>query len=144
MTDRSSRRSYHFVLLAENEQGYRHLTYLVSKAYLDGFYYHPRIDKALLRDHSEGLIGLSACLGGEVAQSLLNRGTAQCEETIREYKDLFAPGNYYLRNSAQRSRRPGRAQRDAHKAGAGSTTSVWSRPTTATTSTARTQWPTTV
>ncbi|MCB9557734.1 MAG: DNA polymerase III subunit alpha [Deltaproteobacteria bacterium] len=96
MTDRTSRKSFHFVLLAKNLEGYRNLTYLVSRAYLEGFYYNPRIDKALLKKHSAGLIGLSACLGGEVAQTLLNRGSEQAEQTILEYRDLFDPGCYFL------------------------------------------------
>src|SRR5690606_5550311 len=67
--DRTNRRSYHLILLAKNEVGYKNLTYLNSMGYLEGFYYNPRIDKKLLREHSEGLIASSACLGGEVAQT---------------------------------------------------------------------------
>ena len=58
------------ILLAQNDVGYKNLSFLNSKGYLEGFYYNPRIDKQLLRDHSEGLIGMSACLGGEIAQTL--------------------------------------------------------------------------
>ncbi|HET7101089.1 MAG TPA: PHP domain-containing protein, partial [Terriglobia bacterium] len=63
-------RPYHFVLLCENDRGYQNLVKLVSAAYTEGYYYKPRIDKDLLARHSEGLIGLSACLRGEVAVSL--------------------------------------------------------------------------
>ncbi|MBT8494190.1 MAG: DNA polymerase III subunit alpha, partial [Deltaproteobacteria bacterium] len=94
--DRTNRRSYHMVLLAKNEVGYKNLSYLNSMGFLEGFYYNPRIDKEILREHSEGLIGLSACLGGEVAQTLLKRGVKAAEETALEYKDIFAPGDFYL------------------------------------------------
>ncbi len=68
--DRTNRRNYHLVLLAKDEVGYKNLSYLNSMGYLEGFYYNPRIDKQILREHAEGLIGMSACLGGEVAQTL--------------------------------------------------------------------------
>ncbi len=94
--DRTNRRNFHLILLAKNQAGYKNLSYLNSMGYLEGFYYHPRIDKEILRDHSEGLIGLSACLGGEVAQSLLKQGIAEAEKTALEYKSLFADGDFYL------------------------------------------------
>ena len=95
-TDRTNRRSYHLILLAKNEVGYKNLSYLNSMGYLEGFYYNPRIDKELLKQHSEGLIGLSACLGGEVAQTLCKQGLAEAEKVALEYKSLFAPGDFYL------------------------------------------------
>jgi DNA polymerase-3 subunit alpha len=95
-TDRTNRRNYHLVLLAKNEVGYKNLSYLNSMGYLEGFYYNPRIDKEILRRHSEGLVGLSACLGGEVAQALLKQGIAEAEKVALEYKDIFAPGDFYL------------------------------------------------
>jgi DNA polymerase-3 subunit alpha len=64
------------VLLAENEVGYKNLSYLNSMGYLEGFYYNPRVDKALLRERHEGIIAMSACLGGEVAQTLEKHGIA--------------------------------------------------------------------
>src|SRR5882724_11427199 len=94
--DRTNRRNYHLILLAQNEVGYKNLSFLNSKGYLEGFYYNPRIDKELLRAHSEGLIGLSACLGGEIAQTLEKHGVAQAEETAKEYASMFAPGDFYL------------------------------------------------
>ncbi|MBK8482177.1 MAG: DNA polymerase III subunit alpha [Proteobacteria bacterium] len=96
MNDRASRKTFHCVLLARTLEGYRNLVFLVSKAYLEGFYYHPRIDKQLLREHSAGLIGLSACLGGEVAQTLLRQGSARALEVVREYRELFEPGAFFL------------------------------------------------
>ena len=94
--DRTNRRNYHLILLAQNEVGYKNLSFLNSKGYLEGFYYNPRIDKQLLRDHSEGLIGLSACLGGEIAQTLEKSGVAAAEETAKEYASMFAPGDFFL------------------------------------------------
>jgi DNA polymerase III subunit alpha len=94
--DRTNRRNYHLILLAKDDVGYKNLTYLNSMGYLEGFYYNPRIDKQLLREHSEGLIGLSACLGGEIAQTLEKNGVAAAEETAREYASIFAPGDFYL------------------------------------------------
>ncbi|TMQ04715.1 MAG: DNA polymerase III subunit alpha, partial [Deltaproteobacteria bacterium] len=94
--DRTNRRNYHLILLAENEVGYRNLSFLNSKGYLEGFYYNPRIDKQLLRERSDGLIGTSACLGGEIAQTLEKNGVAAAEEIAREYASMFAPGNFYL------------------------------------------------
>jgi DNA polymerase-3 subunit alpha len=89
--DRTNRRNFHLVLLAKNEAGYKNLSYLNSMGYLEGFYYNPRIDKEILREHSEGLIGMSACLGGEVAQTIEKHGLAQAEEVAKEYKSIFAP-----------------------------------------------------
>ncbi len=68
-SDRTERVSHHLILLAKNETGYANLRYLSSTGYLDGFYYHPRIDKEVLKERSEGLIGLTACLGGEVTSA---------------------------------------------------------------------------
>src|SRR5690606_12038889 len=94
--DRTNRRNYHLILLAKNEVGYKNLSYLNSKGYLEGFYYNPRIDKQLLRERSEGLIGLSACLGGEIAQTLEKHGVAAAEEVAKEYASMFAPGDFFL------------------------------------------------
>jgi DNA polymerase-3 subunit alpha len=94
--DRTNRRNFHLILLAKNEAGYKNLSFLNSKGYLEGFYYNPRIDKPLLRERTEGLIGLSACLGGEIAQTLEKHGVAQAEEVAKEYAAMFAPGDFYL------------------------------------------------
>ncbi|HEU0029375.1 MAG TPA: DNA polymerase III subunit alpha [Kofleriaceae bacterium] len=94
--DRTNRRNYHLILLAKDDVGYKNLTYLNSMGYLEGFYYNPRIDKTILRAHSEGLIGLSACLGGEIAQTLEKNGVAAAEETAKEYASMFAPGDFFL------------------------------------------------
>lgn len=87
---------YHLVLLAASEQGYRNLVTLVSLAYTEGFYYKPRVDKELLRQHSEGLIALSACLGGEVAWHLSQGQEELARRAALEYRDIFGPENFYL------------------------------------------------
>lgn len=87
---------YHLVVLAKNQTGYKNLVKLVSKAHLDGFYYKPRVDKELLKKHSEGLIALSACLSGEISQTLLNKGIEAAEKIAYEYQEIFGQGNYFL------------------------------------------------
>ena len=94
--DRTERKSNHLILLAKDNVGWKNLSYLNSMGYLEGFYYNPRIDKKLLREHSEGLIGLSACLGGEVAQTCMRRGSDAGEAVAREFDDIFGRGNFFL------------------------------------------------
>lgn len=86
---------FHLVLLCQNSVGYRNLSYLVSAGYKEGFYYKPRIDKELLAKHSEGLICLSACLGGEVAVLAGQNRMAEATAVASWYGELF-PGRYYL------------------------------------------------
>src|SRR5262245_39603872 len=95
-TDRTEKVANHLILLAKNEEGYANLRMLASKAYLDGFYYHPRIDKQLLREHSAGLFGLTACLGGEVTSACYRGDMDAARSAAREYKDIFAPGHFFL------------------------------------------------
>ncbi len=85
----------HLVVLAENNQGYQNLIRLVTRAHLEGFYYRPRVDKELLRELGGGLIALSACLHGEVAQRLANDDPKGAEAAAREYAEIF-PGRFYL------------------------------------------------
>ena len=94
--DRSRRLSNHLILLAKNLKGYQNLAYLASMAYLEGYYYDPRIDKELLRSHSEGLFGFSACLGGEIPQHLLHNDPRSAREAALEYKDIFEPRSFFL------------------------------------------------
>ena len=89
-------RYHHLILLAENDTGWKNLITLVSKAHLEGYYYKPRMDKDLLRAHHEGLIALSACLGGEVAQHLLNGNYDGAVRSAKEYEEIFGKGNYFL------------------------------------------------
>jgi DNA polymerase III subunit alpha len=88
--------STHFLLLAKNETGYKNLVKLVSMAHLEGMYYKPRIDKEILASHAEGLIGTSACLAGEVARAIMAGRTKDAEKSIDDFKNIFAPGDFYL------------------------------------------------
>ncbi len=86
---------FHLVLLAQNEEGYKNLIKLTSIAHLQGFYYKPRIDKEILKQHSKGIIALSACLQGEIPRMIINNQTKKAEEVIREYQKIFGE-NFYL------------------------------------------------
>jgi DNA polymerase III subunit alpha len=89
-------RSNHLVLLCENDEGYRNLIQLVSTGFLDGFYYKPRVDHDLLARHSQGLIALSACLRGEVADALLEEKYDQARASAYRLRDIFGKGNFFL------------------------------------------------
>ncbi len=86
----------HLVLLCKNEIGYKNLIKLVSAGFTDGFYSKPRIDKDLLKEHSEGLIALSACLAGEIPRLLLRGEYDRARETALFYNSVFGSGNYYI------------------------------------------------
>ena len=86
----------HLVLLCENETGYRNLSYLVSQAFIEGFYIKPRIDLDLHHAHSEGLIALSACLGGEIPRQLIAHNYEAAKRHALEMQALFGPDRYYL------------------------------------------------
>ena len=86
----------HLVLLAETNEGYHNLIKLVSAGYTEGFYYKPRIDKELLAQHATGLIGLSSCLKGEVAEGLWHQQERKAIEAAGAYRDILGPGNFFL------------------------------------------------
>ena len=86
----------HLLVLAENDEGYRNLIKIVSEASLHGFYYKPRISKKFLAEHAKGLIGLSACLKGEVAESLTEGKYAAARAAAGSFQDIFGRGNFYL------------------------------------------------
>ena len=86
----------HLILLAENAEGYHNLIKLVSAGYMEGFYYKPRIDKELLARHAKGLIGLSSCLKGEVAEGLSHQQERKAVEAAAAYRDIFGAGNFFL------------------------------------------------
>jgi len=92
----NERQYYHLILLAKNWQGYKNLMLLTSKAYIEGLYYKPRIDEELLKEHSEGLICLSACIAGKLPYLLLNDKIKEAEEQARQYLNIFGDGNYYI------------------------------------------------
>ncbi|VAW13340.1 DNA polymerase III alpha subunit [hydrothermal vent metagenome] len=93
--DKVDRAGHHLILLAKNKTGYKNLVKLVSAANTEGFYYKPRIDKALLEKYSEGLIVSSACLGGEIPQKIMNNNDKELEEAISWFKSVFAD-DFYL------------------------------------------------
>ncbi|HOS92374.1 MAG TPA: DNA polymerase III subunit alpha [Armatimonadota bacterium] len=93
---KEDQRRSHLVLLARDARGYVNLMQMVTEAYLNGFYYKPRIDMDLLREHSEGLIGLSACIEGEVQQALLGGGQEAGRKACERYLSALGEGNFYL------------------------------------------------
>ena len=95
-TRSDSDRYNHLVLLCENQEGYRNLIRLVSTAYLDGFYYKPRIDLDLLAGHSKGLIGMSACLRGHIPETILSGKYEDARRLAYTYSDLFGRNNFFL------------------------------------------------
>jgi DNA polymerase-3 subunit alpha len=90
------RKSYHLLLLAENDTGYRNLLQLASKAALYGFYYRPRIDLEMLQEHREGIIATSACLGGPVANNFLSQEPEKAYDYARKLADIFGPERFYI------------------------------------------------
>src|SRR5580692_2667162 len=95
-TRSDSDRYNHLVLLCENQDGYRNLINLVSTAYLDGFYYKPRIDLDLLNQHSKGLIAMSACLRGHIPETILSDKYDDAKRLALTYADIFGPKNFFL------------------------------------------------
>ncbi len=94
--DRSERVGRHLILLAKNAEGWANLRILSSKAFTEGFYYDPRIDKPLLKDHAKGLIGLTACLAGEIPRLIRHGEMDAARDAAREYKAIFEPGSFFL------------------------------------------------
>jgi DNA polymerase-3 subunit alpha len=86
----------HLILLARNATGYRNLLALITKAHLDGYYYKPRIDKELLAQHAEGLIGTSACLGGEVLKKLAEGDESAARQAADDYRSILGDGNFFV------------------------------------------------
>ena len=87
---------YHLLLLIKNDQGYKNLVKLLTKAHLEGFYYKPRIDEELLAKYSQGLIALSACLAGKIPKMILAKKMDEAEKTARIYQEIFGKDNFYL------------------------------------------------
>ena len=90
------RENRHLVLLCENQTGYRNLIAMVSKGWIEGFYNRPRIDFELMREHSEGLIALSACVSGEIPRALLRGDYEEAREAALRYREIFGPENFFL------------------------------------------------
>ena len=102
---------YHLILLADKPQGIQNLIKLVSKAYLEGFYYKPRMDKDILQEHHEGLIGLSGCLSGEVAYLIGQKDLEGATKAAGEYREIFGKDNLLFGASGQRTGAPTHCQR---------------------------------
>ena len=100
-------RGHHLILLAKNKAGYHNLAKMVSYAFTEGYYYHPRVDKELLRTYHEGIICCSACLGGELPQAIMHGDRAKAEAVVREFKEIFGE-DYYLEMQLHRSGDPRR------------------------------------
>jgi DNA polymerase-3 subunit alpha len=94
--DRSERIGRHLILLAKNQEGWANLRYLSSMAFTEGYYYDPRIDKQLLKDHAKGLVGLTACLAGEVPRLCRQGDMDGARRAAREYQSIFEPGSFFL------------------------------------------------
>lgn len=92
----SEDRYYHLVLLAENNEGYANLMKIVSKGFVEGYYYKPRVDLELLEQYHEGLIALSACLAGEVQRNLARGMYEEAKASAKRYEDIFGKGNFFL------------------------------------------------
>lgn len=90
------RKRYHLILLVKNEIGYKNLMKLISIAHLEGFYYKPRIDKEILRKHSAGLVGMSACIEGEIPAHVVMGNYDKAKELALEYAEIFGPGNFFM------------------------------------------------
>lgn len=86
---------HHLLVVAENREGYQNLLELVTKSYFEGYYYKPRVDKELLAEHSKGLIGMSACVAGEIPRAILHNDNS-VKEVALTYRDIFGKGNFYL------------------------------------------------
>lgn len=95
-TGHSDDKYYHLVLLAENNQGYQNLMKIVSKGFVDGFYYKPRVDMELLEQYHEGIIALSACLAGEIAKYITRGLYEDAKEAALRYQRIFGKGNFFL------------------------------------------------
>ena len=89
-------RYYHLVLLAENNTGYANLMKIVSRGFTEGFYYKPRVDMELLKQHHEGIIALSACLAGEVARNIQKGLVDEAKKAALKYQECFGKGNFFL------------------------------------------------
>ena len=99
MTDKEGKQDadyHHLILLAKDQTGYQNLLALTTAAHLDGYYYKPRIDKELLARHSKGLIGTSACLGGEVLKKLAIGDEAGAAQAANEYREILGDGNFFI------------------------------------------------
>jgi DNA polymerase-3 subunit alpha len=125
-TDRV-RENFHLVLLAENNIGYDNLKKLSSKAFLDGKYYYPRIDKDLLFEHREGIIASTACLGGEVGKKCAKGDVDGAKAAAKTFKDIFGPDHFFLEVQPNGVRHPEQGERHLRRASPRSSASAHRR-----------------
>ena len=95
-SSKGSSKYNHLVLLCENEVGYKNLMYIVSKGFTEGFYSKPRVDMEILKEHSEGLIALSACLAGKIPSLLLQGEYNEAKKTAMDFADIFGKNNFFI------------------------------------------------
>lgn len=95
-SEKGNDRYYHLILLAETRTGFEHLSKIVSRGFVDGFYYKPRVDYETLREFHEGIIACSACLAGEVARNLARNQYEEAKQAALRYRDIFGEGNFFL------------------------------------------------
>lgn len=88
-------RYYHMILLAENDTGYFNLMKIVSKGFVDCFYYKPRVDDEILRQYHEGIIASSACLAGQIPRELIRGDYEAAREAAKKYNEIFGQGNFF-------------------------------------------------
>lgn len=93
--DKTNKR-FHLILLAENNEGFKNIMKIVSLAFVDGYYYKPRVDKEVLKKYSKGIIATSACLGGEVQRLILDRDLDAAKAAALEYREIFGENNFFL------------------------------------------------
>ncbi|MEZ5379037.1 MAG: DNA polymerase III subunit alpha [Acidimicrobiales bacterium] len=95
-TDGGKKLYYHLIALAENDTGYKNLIQLASRAYMEGYYYKPRVDWDVLSDHSEGIIATSGCLGGQVLQAIMAGNDRMALEKAARFQDIFGKDNFFI------------------------------------------------
>ena len=95
-TDEGRKLYYHLTLLAENNTGYKNLIQIASRAYMEGFYYKPRVDWEVLNDHSDGVIATTGCLGGQVLQSLLRGDETEALDKAGRLQEIFGKDNLFV------------------------------------------------
>ena len=95
-TDGGKKLYYHLIALAENNTGYRNLIQLASRAYMEGYYYKPRVDWEVLAEHADGVIATTGCLGGHVLQSLMNGNESDALEKAARMQDIFGRDNLFV------------------------------------------------
>ena len=125
-------RWHHLTLLAENNTGYQNLVRICSRGFLEGYYYKPRVDMSVLREHSEGIIALTGCLNGRLSHLLFTGDKEGAIAEVRDLQDIFGPENVYIEIQNQGLDRAGKGQPAGRGAGRARSAGRWSPPTMST------------